>query len=488
MEVDSWVISDTHFGHKNVITYDSRPFKDVAEMDEALIENWNSVVKPGDTIYHLGDFAFYSEDKVCGILERLNGNKILILGNHDKVMRSEKVRSYFKLIVPYLEVYQDKQLICMFHYPIAEFNKSHHGSFHVHGHCVDYQTEILTTDGFKFRKDIKINDNIYSYNVDNSNIELDTINLIHDIDYTGKVYNFDSRSQNMRITSDHNVIYYPYRSNKAQYKTAKDFFQECNRVVFIHSGVIEKPPVFTIKEYAALYAVIVADGSIKKETSLCRIKVSKQHKITFIKDLLEKIGIDYKLYTYPDNDFHSYNFYMPTELMDWNIKGMDQKLVNLNAEEFASLLDGYAHSDGCKNGNGIIIYTAKKDEIDFLQHCAFINGYSSTSSFRHHGFGPNLQYQVSIYPKQYINCADIKKHLIIEDVENEPFWCITSNNKNWVMRRNGKVFVTGNCHGNYKPPVPCRIMDVGAPCINYTPINLKEVIKRLEKFPVTAHH
>ncbi|MBP7966647.1 hypothetical protein KAZ66_00005, partial [Candidatus Woesebacteria bacterium] len=86
------------------------------------------------------------------------------------------------------------------------------------------------------------------------------------------------------------------------------------------------------------------------------------------------------------------------------------------------------------------------------------------------------------------NCADIKKHLIIEDVENEPFWCITSNNKNWVMRRNGKVFVTGNCHGNYKPPVPCRMMDVGAPCINYTPINLKEVIKRLEKFPVTAHH
>lgn len=134
MQINSWVISDTHFGHKNVITYDSRPFKDVAEMDEALIENWNSVVKPGDTIYHLGDFAFSSEDKVCGILERLNGNKVLILGNHDKVMRSEKVRSYFKLIVPYLEVYQDKQLICMFHYPQIRWNKSHRGSFHVHGH------------------------------------------------------------------------------------------------------------------------------------------------------------------------------------------------------------------------------------------------------------------------------------------------------------------------------------------------------------------
>ena len=74
MQINSWVISDTHFGHKNVIKYDNRPFQDVAAMDEALIKNWNSVVKPGDTIYHLGDFAFSSEDKVCEVLERLNGN------------------------------------------------------------------------------------------------------------------------------------------------------------------------------------------------------------------------------------------------------------------------------------------------------------------------------------------------------------------------------------------------------------------------------
>lgn len=135
MEVNSWVISDTHFGHQNVIKYDNRPFKNAAAMDEALIKNWNSVVAPEDTIYHLGDFAFHAEDMVCGILERLNGNKILILGNHDKVMRTDCVRKHFQLITPYLEVYQDKQLICMFHYPMAEFNKCHHGSFHVHGHC-----------------------------------------------------------------------------------------------------------------------------------------------------------------------------------------------------------------------------------------------------------------------------------------------------------------------------------------------------------------
>lgn len=132
---DSWAISDTHFGHQNVIKYDNRPFKNAAAMDAALITNWNNVVKPNDIVYHLGDFAFHAEDMVCNILNQLNGRKILILGNHDKVMRTDIVSKYFEKITNYLEVYEDKQLICMFHYPIAEFNKAHRGAFHIHGHC-----------------------------------------------------------------------------------------------------------------------------------------------------------------------------------------------------------------------------------------------------------------------------------------------------------------------------------------------------------------
>lgn len=50
---NSFVLADTHFGHANVIKYDNRPFADVNEMDNKMIQNWNSVVKPSDTIYHL---------------------------------------------------------------------------------------------------------------------------------------------------------------------------------------------------------------------------------------------------------------------------------------------------------------------------------------------------------------------------------------------------------------------------------------------------
>ena len=79
-----WFTSDTHFGHGNVIRYCNRPFKDKYEMDRTIIENWNSVVKPNDTVHHLGDVSFYSATKTTEIIQRLHGKKILIRGNHDK--------------------------------------------------------------------------------------------------------------------------------------------------------------------------------------------------------------------------------------------------------------------------------------------------------------------------------------------------------------------------------------------------------------------
>lgn len=78
-----WFIADTHFGHKNIIQYCNRPFETVEEMNEELIKRWNSKVKKEDKIYMLGDFALGGIARVEELLSKLNGYKILILGNHD---------------------------------------------------------------------------------------------------------------------------------------------------------------------------------------------------------------------------------------------------------------------------------------------------------------------------------------------------------------------------------------------------------------------
>ena len=80
-----FIIADTHFYHKNIIEYAERPFQSVAEMNDALVKNWNSVVSPEDIVYHLGDVAFGNRSNFVNIIHRLNGQIILIKGNHDRL-------------------------------------------------------------------------------------------------------------------------------------------------------------------------------------------------------------------------------------------------------------------------------------------------------------------------------------------------------------------------------------------------------------------
>ena len=79
-----WYTGDQHFWHTNIIKYCDRPFKTVEEMNEAMIERWNEVVKEEDIIYHVGDFGLGSYDKLKEVFDRLNGRKIIIRGNHDR--------------------------------------------------------------------------------------------------------------------------------------------------------------------------------------------------------------------------------------------------------------------------------------------------------------------------------------------------------------------------------------------------------------------
>ena len=78
-----FLISDMHFGHENIIKYENRPFHSAAEMDDAIIRNWNIVVKKEDEVFVLGDVSFYNKEKTAEIIKSLNGRKYLILGNHD---------------------------------------------------------------------------------------------------------------------------------------------------------------------------------------------------------------------------------------------------------------------------------------------------------------------------------------------------------------------------------------------------------------------
>jgi calcineurin-like phosphoesterase family protein len=95
---DIFLISDTHFGHNNIISYCGRPFKNTEEMDYHMIDRWNSVVKPQDKVYHLGDvYMGLKRERLEWVLGSLNGHKRLILGNHDNG-KDQVLQRYFEKI------------------------------------------------------------------------------------------------------------------------------------------------------------------------------------------------------------------------------------------------------------------------------------------------------------------------------------------------------------------------------------------------------
>lgn len=128
--VKEFVISDTHFFHANIIKYCSRPFADVEEMNTVMVNNWNSVVSPDDTVFHVGDFSFGKIENVAAIRKQLNGKIILILGNHDRNPRQMKEsgidEAYNKLVI----VRRDRTVL-FHHRPwIGPFPQR----FHIYGH------------------------------------------------------------------------------------------------------------------------------------------------------------------------------------------------------------------------------------------------------------------------------------------------------------------------------------------------------------------
>ena len=131
-------ISDTHFGHKNCIRFDGRPFETVDEMDRVLIENWNRKVTDEDTVYILGDFIYRSGRTFEWYLKQLKGRKILVAGNHDwKLLEDENAKQYYECIGNLVEIEDGDKHIILCHYPLAEWNGSRrkwNRTYHIFGH------------------------------------------------------------------------------------------------------------------------------------------------------------------------------------------------------------------------------------------------------------------------------------------------------------------------------------------------------------------
>lgn len=133
-----FLVSDLHLGHANICKFlradgtKVRPWSDVNEMDEAIIENWNKVVRPNDKVYNLGDCVI--NRRCLPMLARLNGKQRLVRGNHD-IFRTSEYLEYFEEIYG-VRVLED---MILSHYPIAKdsINRATNVHGHLHNNDID---------------------------------------------------------------------------------------------------------------------------------------------------------------------------------------------------------------------------------------------------------------------------------------------------------------------------------------------------------------
>lgn len=156
-----WFTADTHFGHvgkggHGIIDLCQRPFSSIEEMDDAITENWNSRVDPGDIVYHLGDFAFTSDISILSYyFNRLNGHIVWIVGNHDLIVQDKngnlsqkkcaEIQKHIKKITRIENLFRISvretgegnaynQKIVMCHYPLESWRSKQFGAWQLHGH------------------------------------------------------------------------------------------------------------------------------------------------------------------------------------------------------------------------------------------------------------------------------------------------------------------------------------------------------------------
>lgn len=141
----TWVWSDLHFSHKNIIKYSNRPFGDVQHMNESLIRNFNSVVGPDDISIWVGDVTFGSDQQANQLLSKCPGYKILIVGNHDFDKKQLKDLYFDEIHLMYFSEHDETSLVFT-HYPMGNLPRKHinvHGHLHVgHAHLYGPPTHL----------------------------------------------------------------------------------------------------------------------------------------------------------------------------------------------------------------------------------------------------------------------------------------------------------------------------------------------------------
>ena len=417
-DINIFVISDNHFNHWNINHHCNRKFRSLREMNYTMAKRWNSSIRPQDLVICLGDLVFTKgkSDKIKETIKNLNGRKILVKGNHDRM-------------------------------------------------CMSKETRLLTKEGYKYYWELKERELIPTVNLKTKKVVYNPIEDIYTYKKTPYLFYAKSRSGEMELTNHHTLIY-QWGVNpihiKGWRKNIAENLWNSKTVITIPKAFSSSYKYKIDSNYLKLLAWIASDGSILpskkiiiyqsklnyvdeiemllnnlniKYTKRCRNREIKKIANKIIKSSLPQYIFSLDLYQ-SRNILKKLNYYSKYKLPSW--------LWELSDKQFEIFIDEMIKGDGHIQKSGTVILWGKKIFLEYIM------GLCAT-----HGLPTNLlkqsrrnNYYLSIRRKTKHNSSFQAKHKSIK-LYNDTTWCVNVKNHTLFVELRGKTFVTGNSYHFY---------------------------------------
>ena len=326
-------------------------------------------------------------------------------------------------------------------------------------YCIDEETEILTKGGWKGVKDISISDALYSFNPETNEIETDTVfNKIetHEEEY----YSISMSSLNVCVSPNHRVVYRhtdrKYR-NKWLIKPIKELYKMQAQIQIPLAAPIKQDGVDLSLDEIALTAWIITEGHFKNEPSAKKaITISQKEgtRADIISDILNRLGIVFTLHLRANDMCVFYIIADAGEKIRKELvssKSIPAWAFDMNKEQFDHFLHHMVLGDGCwqtKARRTADYYSKDEKLIDTFQALATLHGYRTRKVRKKSGYTQRTDnFDLGICKRNTLDVA-LCRRLIKKHKGKKRMWCVTTGNGTIIIRRRGKVSITGNCMGH----------------------------------------
>lgn len=321
--------------------------------------------------------------------------------------------------------------------------------------CLSEDTEILTSDGWRGYEDVKEGDEIKTFNLKTGEIEDKNVLKMFKREYKGEMYNLKNRIQDQLISPEHRVVRKAFNSDNFVLESIEEVSKLKSPFIIPIAGENNKKDAKISDEQIKLMAWIIAEGTIEKpgnnyrscyRVSVYQSKIKNKKNYDEIISLLDSFKLKYSIYSSAslgDNvERMRLDANSSKKIHDWfttrdNVHFIPDTLLGMSQRQSQLFLDVYLKADGTEDCK---IATTDGELLNGLQAIAVNAGYGFTVRERKPTIGKKIIYILRLIKHKETYIQTIKK-VNYDGI----IWCPTTKNETVIARRNGKVFITGNC-------------------------------------------